>query len=76
MYTIMNDTQIKTLEQIRRFFSGTLSVEFSIDSKDESYRWIERTLIRLGYRRDGREQVGYALRLWSISVYVKMLATL
>nr|VFJ66083.1 MAG: hypothetical protein BECKFM1743C_GA0114222_104114 [Candidatus Kentron sp. FM] len=57
----MNDTQIKTLEQIRQFLSGTLSVEFSIDSKDESYRWIERTLIRLGYR--SRSKVGKGLVL-------------
>ena len=61
MYTIMNDTQIKTLEQIRQFLSGTLNVEFSIDSKDESYRWIERTLIRLGYR--SRSKVGKGLVL-------------
>ena len=61
MYTIMNDTQIKTLEQIRQFLSGTLSVEFSIDSKDESYRWIERTLIRLDYR--SRSKVGKGLVL-------------
>jgi len=49
----MNDDQIKTLEQVREFLTGTSAVEFSISSKEERYKWIEQTLIRFRYRSRG-----------------------
>ena len=33
MVTIMNDKQIKTLDDIRSFLTGTAEVEFSIEDK-------------------------------------------
>ena len=42
MHTIMNDTLIETIEQVRQFLSDTTLVEFSISSKNESYKWIEQ----------------------------------
>jgi hypothetical protein len=35
MKTIMNDTQIKTLEQVRQILVGTADLEFSIDAKQD-----------------------------------------
>ena len=40
MVTFMNDKQIKTLDDIRSFLTGTAEVEFSIEDKAERYRWI------------------------------------
>ena len=57
----MNDTQIKTIEQVEQFLSGTLDVEFSISTKDDSYRWIEKTLMRLVYRSRSRAEKGLIL---------------
>jgi transposase InsO family protein len=51
MNTIMNDTHIKTLDQVRQFLEGTEAVELAINCRDERYAWIEQTLIRLGYWR-------------------------
>nr|VFK00648.1 MAG: hypothetical protein BECKLFY1418B_GA0070995_12002 [Candidatus Kentron sp. LFY] len=57
----MNDTRIKTLEQVRGFLAGTSGVELSISSKEECYRWIEQILIRLGYRNCGKAEKGLLL---------------
>lgn len=46
MKTIVNDTQIKTLEQVRQFLEGTGVVGLTIDAKDDRYVWILHTLIR------------------------------
>lgn len=57
----MNDTQIKTIEQVEQFLSGTLDVEFSISTKDDSYHWIEKSLMRLGYRSRSKAEKGLIL---------------
>jgi transposase InsO family protein len=49
MKTIMNDTQLETIEQIRAFLAGTEAIEFSMQSPRERYTWIQATLIRLRY---------------------------
>lgn len=59
----MNDTEIKTIEQVREFLAGTSDVEFSIRSKDECYKWIEGILIRFGYRSRGKAEKGLLLDL-------------
>jgi transposase InsO family protein len=51
MKTIMNDTQIKTLEQVRQILVGTADLEFSIDAKQDRYAWIQTTLVRFRYRQ-------------------------
>jgi hypothetical protein len=61
MNTIMNDTQIETLDQVREFLTGTESVELTIGALDERYTWIEQTLTRLGYRRLGKADKGLLL---------------
>jgi hypothetical protein len=40
MKTIMNDTQIKTLEQVRQFLEGTANIELC-EAKEDRYAWIQ-----------------------------------
>ncbi|MHB8564618.1 MAG: hypothetical protein ACYDDA_11885 [Acidiferrobacteraceae bacterium] len=61
MKTIMNDTQIRTLEQVRQFLEGTGVVDLTIDAKEDRYAWIQRTLIRFRYRRLGKTDKGLLL---------------
>ena len=57
----MNDTQIKTLEQVRQFLGGTMAVEFAIESKEERYRWIQKTLVQFRYRHLNKADKGVLL---------------
>lgn len=57
----MNDSQVKTIEQVQQFVAGSDVVEFSISNKDECYRWIEQTLIRFRYRSRSRTDKGLLL---------------
>jgi hypothetical protein len=42
MKTLMNDTQLETLDQVRLFMEeGTEAVSFRIESKDMCYRWLQ-----------------------------------
>ncbi len=45
----MNDTQLKTIEEIKNFLAGTGSITFSFQSRDDRYAWIEKTLVRFKY---------------------------
>ena len=58
MVTYMNEQKIQTLDDVKVFLAGTLEVEFSIQDKDERYRWIEQTLRRFNYRTLGRADRG------------------
>jgi len=49
MKTIMNDSHIETLEQVRQFLGGVAVIEITIPSKAEGYRWIQGTLVRFQY---------------------------
>jgi hypothetical protein len=51
MKTIMNDTQLKTIEEINYFLKGTQTITFSFQCAEDRYAWIETTLMRLKYRR-------------------------
>jgi hypothetical protein len=53
MKTIMNDSHIETLEQVRQFLGGVAVMEITIPSKTEGYRWIQGTLVRFQYRKAG-----------------------
>ena len=57
----MNDANVKTIDQIRQFLTGTLDVEFLIGSKDERYRWVEQILIRFAYRSRSKTDKGLLL---------------
>ena len=47
MKTIMNEQDLKTVEQVQQFLVGTQLVAFQIlDDKASRYKWIQSTLIR------------------------------
>ncbi len=58
----MNDRQIQTLEQVRRFLEGSEAVEFRGLTAKEKYCWIEEVLIRFGYHRLKRDEKGVIRR--------------
>jgi transposase InsO family protein len=62
MVTYMNDKKIRTLDDIRAFLQGTSEIEFSIEDKDERYRWIQATLVRFRYLSLGKADRGLVLR--------------
>ena len=45
----MDDTEAISLEQIRAFLAGSVEVRFAGQRREEVYRWIEATLVRLQY---------------------------
>ena len=61
MKTIMNDTQIKTLEQVRQFLNGVETIDLVIETKQARYAWIRETLIRFRYRQLGKADKGLLL---------------
>jgi len=58
MKTIMNDSHIETLEQVRQFLGGVAVMEITIPSKTEGYRWIQGTLVRFQYLSLGKTDRG------------------
>ena len=54
----MNDTQIKTLEQVRQFLNGVETIDLVIETKEARYAWIRETLIRFRYRQLGKADKG------------------
>ena len=58
MQTIMDDSQLSTLEQVRGFFEVTGPVGIRISSQAERYAWARRTLVRFGYLTLGRSDRG------------------
>lgn len=58
----MNDSQISTLDEVRRFLDGTGSMEMAISSKSDCYDWVRRTLARFQYRTLRRGDRGVLLR--------------
>jgi transposase InsO family protein len=57
----MNDAKLQTLEQVRAFLNGTVTVEFSV-AANERYDFIARTVRRFGYPRLNRADKGVVLR--------------
>ena len=59
----MNESQLKSVAQLRAFLAGTVAVQFRPCSGDvERYALIVAVLKRLGYRRLGRADKGVVLR--------------
>jgi transposase InsO family protein len=76
MVTHMNDNDIITLEQVRRFLEGTQVVEFAIKEKKERYEWIQRTLVRLRYLELNKQDKGLVIRyLVKVSGYSRQQTT-
>jgi transposase InsO family protein len=70
MKTIMDDSQMSTLEQVREFLEGTGPVGIEISSKVERYDWVRQTLIRFEYLTRVRSDRGLLLQyLYRVSGY-------
>ena len=57
----MNETQVRSLEQVRQVLQGTQALQLSFAQPEERYAWIAQVLQRLGYRRLGRNDRGSVL---------------
>ena len=60
MRLVMNDTNLKTIEQIKEFLEGSDGLEFEAESVEEKKEWIEDLLIRFSYLRLKRRGKGIA----------------
>ena len=71
----MNDAQLHTLDQLRAFVSGTMTVDFSV-ALNERYEFIARTIRRFGYARLRRADKAVVLRfLERVSGYSRQQLT-
>ena len=76
MNTIMDDTQIETIEQIRRFLAGLGAMRMAISSKAERYEWVQATLVRFGYLTLKKVERGWLLKyLQQVSGYSRAQIT-
>jgi transposase InsO family protein len=58
----MNESQVRTLEQVRQVLSGTEALQFQRPEDDAGrYAWIEAVLKRFGYRQLPRSDRGLVL---------------
>jgi transposase InsO family protein len=58
MQVIMNDANLKTIQQIKGFLEGSDGLEFAAISVEEKKTWIEDLLIRFAYLRLRRSEKG------------------
>ena len=58
----MNDERLKTIDEVKRFLSGSGALDFTGVSVEERYKWIETVLVRFKYRQLNREEKGVILR--------------
>ena len=58
----MNDSEAKSLEQIRAFLAGAGELQFSGQNRAEVYGWTERTLVRFQYAGLGKPDKGLVRR--------------
>jgi transposase InsO family protein len=76
MNTIMDDTQIETIEQVRQFLAGSEAMKMAISSKAERYRWVQETLVRFEYLTLKRPDRGWLLKyLQQVSGYSRAQIT-
>jgi hypothetical protein len=61
MQTIMDDSEMSTLDQVRQFLEGTNQVGITIPSKVVCYDWVRRVLIRFKYLSLRRSERGVLL---------------
>ncbi|WP_260296041.1 DDE-type integrase/transposase/recombinase [Sedimenticola hydrogenitrophicus] len=68
---------LKTINQLEEFISGTQSVAFTvIDDKDACYRWIQRELVKFRYPTLPRVSKGVVMRyLMKVSGYSRQQLT-
>ena len=72
----MDDTQIETIEQVRRFLAGAGSMRMAICSKAECYAWVQATLVRFEYLSLKKAARGWLLKyLQQVSGYSRAQIT-
>src|SRR5450759_1582422 len=62
MKTLMNDTQLETLDQVRQFLEGSEAISFQIESKDARYHWLHHTLVKFRYLQLSKTDKGLITR--------------
>jgi transposase InsO family protein len=62
MQLIMNDEELNTIEQVKRFLEGSETLEFEGVSIEGRYRWIETVLVRFTYSGLNRVEKGVIRR--------------
>jgi len=71
----MNDAKLRTLDQVRTFLQGTVSLEFSV-LPEQRYEFIARTVRRFGYARLCRADKAVVLQfLMHVSGYSRQQLT-
>jgi len=77
MKTLMKLQDLKTVDQLREFLSGTRAVAFSVISdRDDCYRWLQAELVRFRYLKCSREDKGVIMRyLIKVSGYSRQQLT-
>jgi len=77
MKTIMKLEELKTIEQLVDFLSGTQAVIFKINTvKEERYNWIRHELVRFNYLSLGKADKGIVIRyLMKVSSYSRQQIT-
>lgn len=67
----MNDAEIRTLEQVRRFLKSSLGIKFKGLSRDEKYKWITGVIDRFRYfslmKKDRGVARAYVVRMTGFS---------
>jgi hypothetical protein len=72
----MDDTQIETIEQVRRFLAGSGAMKMAISSKAECYEWVRATLVRFEYLTLKKTERGWLLKyLQQVSGYSRAQIT-
>lgn len=54
----MNDVDVTTISQLEQFLAGTISVIFKATNVDETYAFVEKTLIVFSYHKCSRHEKG------------------
>ena len=49
MTITMNDSKLNNIDDIKRFLQSTQEVSFKRTNREETYRWIEQTLVKFNY---------------------------
>ena len=74
---MIDENELKTIEQLERFLDGTQAVEFSsANNKEELYRWIQEKLCKFRYMGLGKREKGVVIRyLVKVSGYSRQQIT-
>ena len=54
----LHSQRLQSLDEIRAFLAGSISLDFEVPERQEAYQWIEDSLRQLGYKRLGKADKG------------------